>query len=365
MHLGKGGRIEMRFEDIKKYYSGKKVFVTGHTGFKGTWLCKILKMAGAEVVGYALEQPRNVNIYDLLNIDKEIESIIGDVRDFSKLKRCIETVKPEYVFHLAAQPIVRESYKIPRETFEINVMGTVNVLECIRTIPGIKSFVNITTDKVYENDGMFNHPFKEDEKLDGFDPYSNSKSCSELVTHSYKNSFFAQKNSTIISTVRAGNVIGGGDFSVDRIIPDCVRAAINEENICIRNPYSVRPYQHVLEALNIYLTLAIMQEQKHEIAGCYNVGPNDEDCISTGKLADMFVKYWGNGIKWEDTPEICSPHEASFLKLDCTKIKRTLNWTPKWNVEDAVRETVEWYRAWANDEAMDMVTEKQIYSFFD
>lgn len=354
----------MNFQEIAKFYGGQRVLVTGHTGFKGTWLCKILSMAGAEVYGYSLEAPSSPNIYELLNMEKEINSTIGDIRDFSKLKSCMEQSRPQYVFHLAAQPLVRESYKIPRETFETNVMGTVNVLECTRVIPGIRSLINITTDKVYENPDLEDHAFTEDEKLDGHDPYSNSKSCSELVTHSYIKSFFFQKGTTAISTARAGNVIGGGDFATDRIIPDCVRAVIRKEKINIRNPYSTRPYQHVLEPLGIYLTIVAMQEQDSSLSGYYNVGPDDEDCVTSGKLASLFVEKWGENADWNNVAEKDAPHESSFLKLDCTKLKKAFGWTPTWHIEQTINATVEWYKAWSNEEDLHYVTENQIKQFF-
>lgn len=354
----------MLFSEIEEFYKGKRVFVTGHTGFKGAWLCKILSMAGAEVYGYSLEAPSLPSAFELLGIEKLVHSTIGDVRDFEFLKECMEMAKPEYVFHLAAQPIVRESYRIPRETFETNVMGTVNILECVRLIPGIKSFLNVTTDKVYENNDLDNHAFKEEEKLDGYDPYSNSKSCSELVTHSYKKSFFYGRGGTAISTARAGNVIGGGDFAVDRIIPDCVRAISKGESINIRNPYSTRPYQHVLEPLSIYLTIVMQQELYPDKAGCYNVGPEEEDCVTTGQLADLFVKYWGEGATWKNQADKNAPHEASYLRLDCNRIKEVFGWKPMWHIEDAVRMTVEWYKAWSKEENLDVITENQIRIFF-
>lgn len=355
----------MKFNDLMKFYSGKRVFVTGHTGFKGAWLCKILNMLGADVYGYALSAPSSPSVFELLNIESFTHSVIGDIRDFEKIKATLEEVKPEYVFHLAAQPIVRESYKNPRETFGTNVMGTVNILECIRLIPGVKSFLNVTTDKVYENNDIEDHAFTEEEKLDGYDPYSNSKSCSELVTHSFKKSFFNSENSVRISTARAGNVIGGGDFAADRIIPDCVRATVKGESVNIRNPYSTRPYQHVLEPLGIYLTIVMMQEIYPEMAGYYNVGPDTEDCVTTGELADLFVKYWGGHAKWNNISETNAPHEASFLKLDCSKLKNVFGWNPVWHIDDTVKATVEWYKAWNNSEDLNKITERQIKQFFE
>ena len=277
-------------------YKDKKVFVTGHTGFKGSWLCKILANAGADVTGYSLNPPTKPSLFEIANISQDIHSVIGDIRDYKSLKAAFDEAQPEIVLHLAAQPIVRDSYRNPSYTYETNVMGTVNILECVRTTSCVKSFLNVTTDKVYLNK-EWAWGYRENEELDGYDPYSNSKSCSELVTHSYKNSFFNDGH-VAISTARAGNVIGGGDFANDRIIPDCIRAAIKHEDIIVRNPFSTRPYQHVLEPLHAYLMIAAMQYQDNKYADYYNVGPDDQDCFQTGVLVDLFVNKWGEGIKW-------------------------------------------------------------------
>ena len=343
-----------------EFYKNKKVFITGHTGFKGSWLTKILILAGAEVKGYSLTPNTEPNMYNLLNLDSNIESVIGDIRDLEKLKKEMKAFEPEIVFHLAAQPIVRESYNNPVYTYETNVLGTVHILEAIRECASVKSFVNITTDKVYLNREWL-WGYREDERLCGYDPYSNSKSCSELVTYSYVNSFFQEKN-IAISTARSGNVIGGGDFAKDRIIPDCVRASIKKEEIIVRNPYSTRPYQHVLDCLSGYLLLAEKQYNERDLASNYNFGPNDESCVTTGNLVDMFCKYWINA-SWKN---VCDhgPHEAQFLKLDCSKAKQTLKWNPKLNIEDAINLTVEWYMSYANNENINIVTEKQIVNYF-
>ena len=353
----------MRYAELKRFYEGKRVFVTGHTGFKGAWLCKMLRIFGAEVFGYSLEPPTTPSVFELLGLDKQIHSEIGDIRDYEKLLASMRGFQPDYVFHLAAQPLVRESYKTPRETFDTNVMGTVNLLECVRQVGCVKSVLNVTTDKVYENNDLENHAFREDEKLDGYDPYSNSKSCSELVTHSYIKSFFFGEDAPAVSTARAGNVIGGGDFAADRIIPDCVRASVKGQSVHIRNPYSTRPYQHVLEPLSVYLTIVMKQTEDRALAGYYNVGPDDEDCVSTGMLADLFVQYWEDGAQWVNLAEKNAPHEASFLKLDCAKLKSVFNWKPIWHVQDAVRETVSWYKAWNQNADMNKVTEEQIKAF--
>ncbi len=343
------------------FYNGKKVLVTGHTGFKGTWLCKMLCDMGADVVGYALTPPTQPSLYELSGIDNHIKSYIADIRDYEMLLSVFEKEKPEIVFHLAAQPIVRDSYKDPLYTYETNVMGTVNVCECIRKTDCVRSFLNVTTDKVYENCDT-NVAFTEDMPLDGYDPYSNSKSCSELVTHSYKKSFF-DKSNIAVSTARAGNVIGGGDFANDRLIPDCVRAAMKKEDIIIRNPYSTRPFQHVLEPLSVYMTIAEKQYHNPEIQGYYNVGPDECDCRTTGDLATMFCNAWGNGLKWINVCEENAPHEASFLRLNTQKIKSIFGWKPVWNVEKAVEETVEWTKVFeSNGNIADIMT-KQINDF--
>lgn len=343
-----------------EFYKGKKVLITGHTGFKGSWLCKVLMLAGADITGYSLEAPTNPNLFEIAQIEKNITHINGDVRNLSELEKAFTQCKPEIVFHLAAQPLVIESYKNPVYTYETNVIGTVNVLECIRKSNTVKSFVNVTTDKVYKNIEC-DIGYKEDDVLNGYDPYSNSKSCSELVTSSYKNSFF-NDNVVKISTARAGNVIGGGDFANNRIVPDCVKAAINNEDIIVRNPNSVRPYQHVLEPLFAYLLIAKQQYNNEKFAGNYNVGPDYSDCITTGKLATIFCDKWGENVKWK-TNNTDGPHEANFLKLDCSKIKKTFNWRPTWSVETAIEKTVEFAKAYRNKENISDLMEKQIEEF--
>ncbi len=342
------------------FYKGKKVLVTGHTGFKGTWLCEILAKEGADVTGYALAPFSEPNLFSLCGTESRIHSVIGDIRDFEKLTKVFEEVEPEIVLHLAAQPLVRESYQNPRYTYETNVMGTVNVCECVRKCGSVKSFLNVTTDKVYRNN-EWEWGYRENEPLDGFDPYSNSKSCSELVTHSYINAFFDNMG-VAVSTARAGNVIGGGDFAKDRIIPDCVRAVQKNENIIVRNPYSVRPYQHVLEPLFAYLLIARKQYEDKKYAGFYNVGPDDIDCITTGKLVDTFCRMWGDDVKWVNENQD-GPHEASFLKLDCSKLKKTFNWSPTWDVENAVKKVVEWSKVYLNKENVMECVNNQIDEF--
>ena len=344
------------------FYKGKKVLVTGHTGFKGSWLCRILVNVGADVTGYSLEAPTNPNLFALCNVEDKMNSIIGDVRDLEHMKKVFEDVQPEIVLHLAAQPIVRDSYKNPVYTYETNVMGTVNICECVRLNPCVKSFLNVTTDKVYRNN-EWEWGYRENEPLDGYDPYSNSKSCSELVTHSYINSFFNNME-VAVSTARAGNVIGGGDFANDRIIPDCVRAAGTNRDIIVRNPFSTRPYQHVLEPLAIYLTIAKEQYEDKKYAGFYNVGPDDCDCVTTGQLVDLFCAKWGEDLMWVNQYD-GGPHEANFLKLDCSKIKSVFGWKPRWGVAEAIEKTVEWSKTYFAKGDIPACMDEQIKEFFE
>ena len=374
----------VNFEELKAFYSGKKVLMTGHTGFKGSWLTVILSLLGAKVYGYALKANTDPCLFDILygsgmssRSETELhvrlpgsasmpesmtESHIADIRDMDELESYYNRVEPDIVLHLAAQPLVRESYRIPRETYEINVMGTVNVLECVRRHPCCGSFLNVTTDKVYLNEERPDYKYREDDKLDGYDPYANSKSCSELVTHSYADAFLKAAG-VAVSTARAGNVIGGGDFSQDRIIPDCVRAAVSHRRIVVRNPHSIRPYQHVFEPLFVYLTIAMRQAQDPSLAGWYNVGPDDADCVTTGQLCDLFTAAYGEGIGWE-SPEIPSgPHEAGLLKLDNHKIRTVFGWEPVWNIDRAVGAVADWTKAWvrsneaANEEMLRQIRE--------
>lgn len=352
-----------RLMDLLEDYTGKRVFVTGHTGFKGSWLCKILTEAGAEVTGYALETGSEPSLFSLCNIAPQIYSVTGDIRDLEALNRVFQAAQPEIVFHLAAQPIVRDSYQDPRYTYETNVMGTVNLLECIRrmkTPP--RSVVVVTTDKVYWNREWI-WGYREDEPLDGFDPYSNSKSCADLVTSCYTRSFLRPQK-IAVSTVRAGNVIGGGDFANDRIIPDCVRAVQAGVPVTVRNPYSTRPYQHVLEPLFAYLEIARRQYHRPELAGTYNVGPDDRDCVTTGQLVELFCTLWGPGATWENRPD-GGPHEASFLKLDNSKLKSVLGWAPVWGLREAVARTVSWTKTYFYGGDLSRCMSKQISDYID
>jgi len=343
------------------FYNGKRVFVTGHTGFKGSWLCKILAKAGAVVTGYSLDPPTNPSLFEVAKIEKDVTSVIGDIRDYNSLKAAFDRCRPEIVLHLAAQPIVRDSYKDPAYTYETNVMGTVNIMECVRNSDCVISFLNVTTDKVYLN-REWEWGYREDEMLDGFDPYSNSKSCSELVTHSYKSSFFAD-GKVRISTARAGNVIGGGDFANDRIIPDCVRSVVSGKEMVIRNPHSTRPYQHVLEPLFAYLMIAAKQYEDASFAGWYNVGPDDCDCFKTGDLVKTFAKHWGDDFSYKIMAEANAPHEANFLKLDCSKLKSVFDWKPRWNLDEAVEKVAEWTRVYLDGGNVSECMYKQIDEF--
>ena len=344
------------------FFKGRKVLLTGHTGFKGSWMSVMLVNAGAEVIGYSTCGRTRTRLSDICGMKEQITHIKGDVRDLQHILEIFSIYQPEIVIHMAAQPLVRLSYDEPVDTYFTNVMGTVNVCEAVRQTQCVRSFLNVTTDKVYEN-REWEWGYRENEPLDGYDPYSNSKSCSELVTHSYKNSFFTDEG-VAVSTARAGNVIGGGDFASDRIIPDCVRAAIRGEDIIVRNPFSTRPYQHVLEPVYAYLMIAAKQYEDRRYAGYYNVGPDERDCLQTGALVDLFVNHWGDGLKWVNKND-GGPHEAGFLKLDCSKLKRTFNWQPHWNIETAIRKTVEWSKAWMAGNDVRPVMDKQIREFLE
>lgn len=348
------------------FFKDKRILITGHTGFKGSWMCRLLVDAGAVVTGYSLEPPTNPSLFEMCGLEKQMNSIIGDVRDLSHLLQVFEEVQPEIVIHMAAQPLVRDSYKEPVYTYEVNVMGTVNILECVRKTSSVKSFLNVTTDKVYLNK-EWEWGYRENEELNGYDPYSNSKSCSELVTSSYKNSFF-NDGKVAISTARAGNVIGGGDFATDRIIPDCVRAVQNKQDIIVRNPYSVRPYEHVLEPIVAYLMLAKAQYEDISYAGNYNVGPEDKDCLTTGELVTLFCDTWNahtdDNISWKNVYD-GGPHEATFLKLDCSKIKAKLGWKPRWSIAQTMEKIVEWNLAWMNGEDVSACMSRQIEEYLE
>ena len=346
------------------FFKGKKILITGHTGFKGTWMCEMLLMAGAKVTGYALKPPTDPSLFEMCKLAERMNSVEGDVRDLPHLSKVFEETQPEIVIHMAAQPLVRESYQNPVYTYDVNVMGTVHVMECVRRCKSVRSFLNVTTDKVYKNRER-KEGYREDEELNGYDPYSNSKSCSELVTDSYKNSFFSDTG-VAISTARAGNVIGGGDFAKDRIVPDCIRAAEKREEIIVRNPYSVRPYQHVLEPVAAYLMMVQRQYEDMAFAGNYNVGPDEDDCLTTENLVTLFCQKWneatGDRIGWSDQYD-GGPHEAGFLKLDCKKLKDTFGWSPRWNAETAMEKIVEWSVCYLQKGDVSACMQEQIREF--
>lgn len=345
-------------------YKDKRILVTGHTGFKGSWMSMLLLELGANVYGYAQEPPTNPSMFKLCGLQDKMKSYRGDIRDLEHLQGVFEEVQPEIVIHMAAQPLVRDSYKHPVYTYETNVIGTVNVLECVRKTDSVKSVVNVTTDKVYKNMEQ-NAGYVETDELNGYDPYSNSKSCSELVTSSYINSFLRDKG-VAVSTVRAGNVIGGGDFAADRIIPDCVRAAMTGKDIIIRNPYSIRPFQHVLEPVVAYLMIAMEQWCDEKKCGSYNIGPKDEDCWETGKLTDLFCDTWesvfGEKVHWINQHDD-GPHEAGFLKLDCTKAHHVFGWEPKWNMKTNMEKIVQWTKVYADGGDVSKETVRQIREY--
>lgn len=345
--------------ELLEFYRDKRVLLTGHTGFKGAWLTEILLLSGAEVCGYALP-PEEGGLFDRLQLAQRVPSVAGDVRDLERLRDAFRTFSPEIVLHLAAQPLVRESYRDPAGTYSTNVMGTVHILECVRESDTVRSFLNVTTDKVYQNREWV-WGYREYERLDGEEPYANSKSCSELVTGCYHRSFLKEKG-VAVSTARAGNAIGGGDYARDRIIPDCVRAAGRGESVVLRNPGAVRPYQHVLELLGAYLLIAKAQYEDKGLSGSYNVGPSEADCVTTWELAELFCRFWGQGASCQAGGDK-GPHESNLLLLDSSKIRSVLGWRPNWNLERGVEQTVCWYKAAQNGGAQ-AETERQIREFF-
>ena len=327
-----------------EFWSGKRVFITGHTGFKGSWLSLWLQSMGAHLYGFALQPPTIPALFHEARVDQNMVSIIGDIRNYDLVSKSIETYKPEIIFHMAAQPLVRYSYKAPVETFEVNTMGTVHILEAARHVGSIKAIVNVTTDKCYENREL-DWDYREDEAMGGYDPYSSSKACSELVTSAYRRSFF-QENNIALASARAGNVIGGGDWASDRLIPDILRAFEKSKPVTIRNPYSIRPWQHVLEPLSGYLTLA--EELYLNGQACsesWNFGPYPDDARSVQWIVDHFVKTWGRGVSWTMTDEH-HPHEAGFLKLDISKAETRLKWSPKWDLKTAIDKIIDWHLQW-------------------
>jgi CDP-glucose 4,6-dehydratase len=352
------------------FWNGKKVFLTGHTGFKGGWLSLWLHQLGAVVTGYALDPPTDPSIFALCGVGELVDSVIGDIRDGAKLSAAMLQAAPEIVIHMAAQPLVRDSYQIPVETFAINVMGTVNLLEAVRSCPSVKAVVNVTTDKCYENK-EWAWGYRESEPMGGYDPYSSSKGCAELVTAAYRQSFFSRPPSLLtpfspaVATARAGNVIGGGDWACDRLIPDCISALLQGESIRIRNPHSVRPWQHVLEPLSGYLLLA-QQLYLHgqKFASGWNFGPVDDDARPVEWIVQKMCAKWGDSASYLiDAGE--HPHEAHYLKLDCSKARAELGWQPRWSLETALDKIVHWTHAYQEKSPLREVCLAQIREFQD
>lgn len=343
-----------------EFWQGKRVLLTGHTGFKGSWLSLWLQKAGAQVIGYSLKPPTTPSLFDLAHIAEGMVSIEADIRDLETLKAAVAEYKPEIVIHMAAQPLVRYSYQHPVETYSTNVMGTVNVLEAVRKAEGIKVVVNITSDKCYENQEWV-WGYRENEPMGGKDPYSNSKGCSELVVSAYRRSYFATPDNAVgVASVRAGNVIGGGDWATDRLIPDIMRAIVAKEPVLIRNPNAIRPWQHVLEPLGGYLTLAEhLWESSTDYAEGWNFGPDDMDARPVSWIVQHLTQLWGEGASWKlDTND--HPPEATYLKLDCSKAKMRLKWSPATDLATTLDWIVEWYRSYINGEDLRQITERQI-----
>ncbi|KMT22629.1 CDP-glucose 4,6-dehydratase [Clostridium cylindrosporum] len=343
-------------------YQGKRVLITGHTGFKGAWLSLWLQKLGAKVIGYALEPPTEPSLFKICKLEEKITSIIGDIRDEGKLRQVFKEYKPDIVFHLAAQPLVRFSYREPKETYEINIMGTVNVLEVAKNTDSVKSVIIITTDKCYENK-EWAYGYRETDSMGGYDPYSCSKSCVELIVSSYRNSFFNERG-IALSSVRAGNVIGGGDWAEDRLIPDFVRSIIENKSIFIRNPLAIRPWQHVLEPLSGYLWLgALMLEDKYKYNSGWNFGPKDSDILNVEKILELAIESWGKGSIEVDKSE--QPHEANFLKLDISKVASYLKWYPVYDINKSIHKTIQWYKTYYENKNEDIYeyTLKQIQHY--
>jgi len=348
------------------FWQGKTVFLTGHTGFKGGWLSIWLQALGARVTGYALAPPSEPNLFQLAGIDRMVLSVIGDIRDSERLKQALTAAEPDIVIHMAAQPLVRESYLLPVETYATNVMGTVNLLEAVRHCPRVRVVVNVTTDKCYDNREL-DHAFREDEPLGGYDPYSSSKACSELVTTAWRSSYFNPaeyaRHKVAVATARAGNVIGGGDWAKDRLIPDCITALQAGRPVRIRNPHAVRPWQHVLEPLSGYLLLARrLYEQGCDYAGGWNFGSDSDDAWPVERIVRRLCEKWGNGSRYV-IDQGNHPHEAGFLRLDSTKAKTLLDWQPRWSLEQALDATIDWVQGYRSGRDAAEICRSQIEAY--
>ena len=345
------------------FWQGKKVLVTGHTGFKGSWLCLWLQSLGADVIGLSLDPTSQPNLYEVADVEQNMTSIIGDIRDLSLVNKVFQQFRPEIVFHLAAQALVRYSYLDPIETYQTNVMGTMNILEALRSCDSVKAAIMETTDKCYDNK-EHHQPYRETDPLGGHDPYSSSKACAEILINSYRCSFFSEPSSTAIASVRAGNVIGGGDWSVDRLIPDIIAAAKTKQALTIRYPNAIRPWQHVLDPLHGYLLLAEkLVHHRHEFAQAWNFGPSNQGEKSVSWIADYFAQNW-SGFSWRTDGEQ-QPHEATILKLDCTKAQEKLAWSPNWSIEQTLEQIDKWYKGFDNHYNMQQVCLEQIALFTD
>lgn len=346
------------------FWKNKKVLVTGHTGFKGSWLSLWLQQMGADVTGFALAPPTQPNLFTLANIASGMQSIIGDLRDFNQVYKAVTEAQPEIIIHMAAQPLVRYSYEAPVETYATNVMGTVHLLEAAKQTTRVKTIINVTTDKCYENK-EWERGYTEEDRLGGHDPYSNSKACAELVTSAFRNSYFYGDSPIALASVRAGNVIGGGDWAADRLIPDIIKACMEKKSVTLRNPNSTRPWQHVLEPLGGYLLLAEkLYFSPKQYAEGWNFGPEENDAKPVRWITDFIFKLWQHPDNWQQDQQP-QPHEAHYLKLDCTKAKNQLNWQPRWNIEKGLTETVNWYKAWQANKNMRDVTLNQIEDFIN
>jgi CDP-glucose 4,6-dehydratase len=350
-------------KEIFKAYAGRRVFITGHTGFKGSWLACLLNEAGADVMGFALPPTTTPNHFDLLGLAKKIKHVVGDIRDAGLLARTLYEFQPEFVFHLAAQALVRPSYDDPATTFSTNVMGSVNLLDAVRQCESVRSLVYITSDKCYENVEWI-WGYRENDQLGGRDPYSASKAAAEIVFSSYARSFFEQRPSLGAATTRAGNVIGGGDWAVDRIIPDCMRAIEAGEPICLRNPGATRPWQHVLEPLAGYLLLAVrLYEEPQRWFGSWNFGPSTHEVRTVQNVAEIIIGHLGKG-SIEIIESKTQVHEARLLQLNCDKAHQLLDWYPRWHAEQTLEATALWYKAIMNGGNAEQITHAQIHAFF-